>query len=79
MKIKHTLLGLLIATAFLFSCKDKDVTTSTEERIEANHPTEADATSTQPQDTLQVIEDSLTDPNMEGQSDTHGKDTDAGR
>lgn len=79
MKIKHTLLGLMMTSAVLFSCKDKDVTTPTEERIEENHPTDANQKESHSEDTLEVITDSVNDPNMEGQSDTHGSDTDAGR
>lgn len=79
MKTKRTLLGLLLATTFLFSCKDNKATTPTEERIEANQPAEYDNAVTPSSDTMQVVKDSVVDPNMKGQSDTHGRDTDAGR
>jgi len=79
MKAIHTFLGLLTAASLLISCKDKEVTTSTEERIEENHPTEANPTGNQSADTATVLKDSLIDNNMKGQSDTHGKDTDAGK
>ncbi|MDR6969307.1 hypothetical protein J2X31_003337 [Flavobacterium arsenatis] len=78
MKTKYTLLALVLTTTFL-SCKDNKAITPTEERIEANQPTEYDNSLEQSSDTMQVIKDSVIDPNMKGQSDTHGRDTDAGR
>jgi len=79
MKIKHTLLALPMASALLFSCKDNKATTPTEERIEANQPAAYDNAVETSSDTTSVIKDSIVDPNMKDQSDTHGKDTDAGR
>lgn len=79
MKTQHTLLGLLMATLLMISCKDERATTPAEERIEANQPGEYENSTEPSQDTVQVIRDSVTDPNMKGQSDTHGRDTDAGR
>jgi|GEM_PF-6510467 len=79
MKARHTFLGLLTVAAVMISCKDKEVTTPTEERIEENHPTETDRTGTQSADTATVLRDSLIDNNMKDQSDTHGRDTDAGK
>ena len=74
MKTKHILLTLLMASTFLFSCKDKDVTTPTEERIEQNHPTEMDN-----EDTSEVMKDSATDENMKDQSVTDGRDVKEGK
>ena len=79
MKTKRTLLGLLLATTFLFSCKDNKATTPTEERIDANQPTEYDNEVGPSSDTMEVVTDSVVDHKIKGQSDTHGRDTDAGR
>jgi len=78
MKTRHTLFTLLMTSALLFSCKDKEVTTPTEERIEENHPTEMDNTEYDA-DSLEVVKDSVTDHNMKGQSYTHGRDVEAGK
>lgn len=78
MKTTHTLLSLFLASTILFSCKDKEASTPANERMEENHPTEADNREAEEPDTLRVVQDSLIDKNMKGQSDTHGRDTDAG-
>lgn len=78
MKVKHTIVGFMLMGALVISCKDSNVTSPANERMEKNHPT-SDNNSSNQQDTTSVIKDSLIDHNMKGQSDTHGKDTDAGR
>lgn len=78
MKTRYTVLALVVTLAILFSCKDKDVTTPTEERIEKNHPTEMDNTEYH-EDSVEVVKDSVTDHNMKDQSDTHGRNVEAGK
>lgn len=79
MKPIHTFLALLMASALLFSCKDKDGTTTTEERIEENHPKGVDNTAIETNDSTTVVRDSVTDHNMKDQSDTHGRDVQSGK
>ena len=76
MKTKQVVLAFLVLAGMLFSCKEG--TTPANERMEENHPKEVGNTD-QSVDSVPVLQDSLIDNNMKGQSDTHGRDTDAGR
>lgn len=60
MKTKHLLFGWMLASLFLFSCKDKETTTSTEEQFEENHLTGPDNTTIQTNDSTTVVRDSVT-------------------
>ncbi|MFY0481147.1 hypothetical protein ACI6PS_00965 [Flavobacterium sp. PLA-1-15] len=77
--MKNTIVGCMLMGALVTSCKDSTVASPANERMEKNHPTSDNNSSTQQVDTTSVIKDSLIDHNMKGQRDTHGKDTDAGR
>ena len=59
MKTKHLLFGWMLASLFLFSCRDKEVT-RTEEQIEENHPTGPDHTTIETNDSTTVVRDSVT-------------------
>lgn len=59
MKTKHLLFGWMLASLFLFSCKDKEATRSTEEQIEEKQPIGPDNTIIETNDSTTVVRDSV--------------------
>lgn len=79
MKTMCLILSLFLASSTFYACKNNDATKPGEERIDANHPDETDSRYRDTIDTTSTSQDTMMDPNMQGQSDTPGRDTDAGK
>ena len=79
MKTAKIIMGLLLSSTLLLSCKDNEEGPA-EQNLNDNHPQEIDSRYRDSVDTTDTMtQDTMMDPNMQGQSDTHGRDTDAGK